>query len=85
RAQSEINIDVLSKELAITFSELRRIAYATSFEKDFETDGVDTIPSFLVKWDPKLSKEKRLKKEAQLNELMRIRLSLDTVRIIPFE
>ncbi len=85
RAQSEINIDVLSKELAITFSELRRIAYATSFEKDFETDGVDTIPSFLVKWDLKLSKEKRLKKEAQLNELMRIRLSLDTVRIIPFE
>jgi len=85
RAQSEINIDVLSKELAITFSELRRIAYATSFEKDFETDGVDTIPSFLVKWDPKLSKKNRLKKEAQLNELMRIRLSLDTVRIIPFE
>ncbi|MGB6037989.1 MAG: TIGR00341 family protein [Cryomorphaceae bacterium] len=85
RAKSEIDIDLLSKELAITFSELKRIAYATSFEKDFETSRVDTIPSFLVRWDPKLSKKNRLKKEAQLNELMRVRLSLDTVRIIPFE
>lgn len=85
RAQSEVDIDILSRELAITFSELKRIAFATSFEKDFETSRVDTIPSFLVQWDPKLSKKNRLKKEAQLNELMRVRLSLDTVRIIPFE
>jgi uncharacterized hydrophobic protein (TIGR00271 family) len=85
RAQSEVDIDILSKELAITFSELKSIAYATSFEKDFQTNGVDTIPSFLVKWDSKLSKKNQRKKEAQLNELMLVRLSLDTVRIIPFE
>jgi uncharacterized hydrophobic protein (TIGR00271 family) len=84
RAQSEVNIDILSKELAITFSDLERVAYATSFEKDFQNNRLDTIPSFIVKWDPKLSKKERLKKEAQLNELMRVRLSLDTVRIIPF-
>lgn len=84
RAKSEIDIELLSKELAITFTELKRIAYATSFEKDFEANTVDTIPSFLVKWDSKLSKKDMRKKETQLSELMRVRLSLDTVRIIPF-
>jgi len=84
RSKSEIDIDVLSKELKITFTELKKIAYATSYEKNFETSEVDTIPSFLVKWNKSVSKRNRQKKETQLNDLMRVRLGLDTVRIIPF-
>jgi uncharacterized hydrophobic protein (TIGR00271 family) len=85
RSQSEIDIDALSREVTITFSEIEKIAYATSYEKDLKAATVDTIPSFLVKWDKDLSRRNRNKKEAQLNELMRVRLGLDTVRIIPFD
>ena len=37
RSQSEIDINALSEELAITFVELKKIAFASTYEKDFET------------------------------------------------
>ena len=85
RARSEVDMDKLGKELSITFNDLERVAYATTFEKDFVSEKLDTIPSFLVKWNSKVSRKEKLKKQEQLNELMQVRLGLDTVSIIPFE
>lgn len=73
----------LAKELKIQFSDLERISYSNAIETDF-TDKVDTIPTFLVRWNERSSRRDILKNEKTLADLMKVRLELDTVRVIRY-
>jgi hypothetical protein len=83
-SESEVKVLDISKELKIQFDDLLRISYAKSLESDF-SGKVDTIPTFMVQWDPKASKKERLKNEETIGKLMQLRLKLDTVRVIPLD
>jgi uncharacterized hydrophobic protein (TIGR00271 family) len=76
-------IGQLSKELKIQFDGLERISYANTIETDF-TDKVDTIPTFLVRWNKNTSARDIAKNEKVLGDLMKVRLTLDTVRVIRY-
>lgn len=78
-----VPFDSLKKEIGINYDALDRISYANAFETDFKKP-TDTIPLFLVRWDGKLSKAKRSREEEKLEAWLKVRLNLDTLRIINY-
>ncbi len=78
-----VPFDSLKKEVGINYDNLERISYANAFESDFKKP-TDTIPLFLVRWDEKLSKAKRKREEEKLEAWLKVRLNLDTLKIINY-
>lgn len=78
-----VPFDSLKKEIGINYDDLERISYANAFESDFKKP-TDTIPLFLVRWDDKLSKAKRSREEEKLEAWLKVRLNLDTLKIINY-
>ncbi len=78
-----VRIGLLSKELKIQFEHLDRIAYATMLEPN-DAGGVDTLPTFMVRWMPQASPSQARRNEEILANLMKLRLELDTVRVIRY-
>ncbi len=79
----EEKISKLGKELKIQFEDLDRLSYSTTLETDF-SNRVDTIPTFMVRWRRSASQNEMRKNEKKLGELMQLRLSLDTVRVVRY-
>ncbi|MCA1763976.1 MAG: hypothetical protein LC664_13435 [Flavobacteriales bacterium] len=73
----------ISKELKIQYDGLEKVSYANSIESNFN-DRLDTIPTLLVKWKPEVSTNIRRENERKIRDLMRVRMELDTLRVIPF-
>ncbi len=73
----------IKAEFEIQYPEIERFAYAPSVECD--TAGFDTIPTFLVKWDKRKIKTYQAKKKSEvLAKWLKVRLHLDTVRVVRF-
>jgi uncharacterized hydrophobic protein (TIGR00271 family) len=73
----------LAKELKIQFEDMERISYSNAIETDF-SEKIDTIPTFLVSWRRGMPSQEIIKNEKVLGDLMKVRLSLDTVRVIRY-
>jgi uncharacterized hydrophobic protein (TIGR00271 family) len=81
--RDSIPFETLHKEIRIQYPEVKRIAYARTIEMG--RDGkVDSIPTFLVRWDNTVQQEDRSKKEVMMKEWMKVRLGLDTLRVIRY-
>lgn len=73
----------LAKEMKIQFENLERISYADAIESDFGNK-IDTIPTILVKWRNGINKAELKKDEIKIQKIMKLRLELDTVRVIQY-
>ena len=69
----------ISKEITINYPEIERLSYSVSLEMNGTK--IDTIPTFLVRWNTKSGKKKN--QEKMQNWLMQ-RLELDTLRIVEY-
>lgn len=79
--KDSIPFENLRKEIAINHPKIKRVAYAKTVE--MSDAGLDTIPTFLVRWDEKSAKTKDSETD-QLQRWLKQRLSLDTLRIVEF-
>ena len=71
----------IREEVRINHPKVNRLAYASTLEMNGQ--GIDTIPTFLLKWD-KISAKEKEGQTATLERWLKQRLSLDTLRIIEF-
>ncbi len=78
----DIRMASVAKEMKIQFENLERISYAEAIESDF--DKVDTIPTILVKWRNGIRKSEIAKDESKIQQIMQLRLELDTLRVIAY-
>lgn len=81
--ESGVKIVPLSKELKIQFENLDKVSFAQSLEPN-EDGGIDTIPTFLLRWKPQASRTEIQRNEAILANLMKLRLESDTVRVVRY-
>jgi len=80
---SGVKIGPLSKELKIQFEDLEKVSFAQMVEAG-DTGVEDTIPTFMVRWNPRASRKEINKNEDVLANLMKLRLDLDTVRVVRY-
>ena len=77
----------LGKELHIQYEHMEKFAYAPSVEVS-KNNTLDTIPTFIIQWDAYLLNKYRAKEKTQteqkLSEWLKIRLKLDTVRVLHY-
>ncbi len=73
----------LEQELQIQYEQMDRFAYAPTIECSF-SDRQDTVPTFLVRWksDAPLAEQEAV--EERLGKFLKIRLKLDSVRVIGY-
>jgi uncharacterized hydrophobic protein (TIGR00271 family) len=80
--KNEVRIQEIGEELRIQFENLKKLSYAPSIETQFGNT-LDTIPTFLVEGNGG-SRSSNRKQEQKMAELMKVRLKLDTVRVISY-
>jgi uncharacterized hydrophobic protein (TIGR00271 family) len=80
---SGVNLLSLSKELSLQFEHLEQVAYANTIESKLG-DHLDTIPTFMVKWKAGTARNTIERNEEVMAGLMKLRLQLDTVRIVRY-
>lgn len=80
---SGVKIGPLSKELKIQFEDLEKVSFAQMVEAG-DAGLEDTIPTFMVRWSSKASRKEIDKNEDVLANLMKLRLDLDTVRVVRY-
>ena len=73
----------LGRELKVQFEDLEKISFSRSLETDFSIK-VDTIPTLLVNWKPGTPLRRISRNEKILSQLLKVRLELDTVRVIRY-
>lgn len=78
----EIPLKYLSLELAIEYDSLAKFSFAKAVESDFKT--TDTIPTFMVQWKEGTDIAERQKNQEKMAKWLKVRLQLDTVRIINY-
>ncbi len=76
-----IPINLLSKEIKIQFPKIIKFAYAKSIESNLE-GSIDTIPTFLVKWNNYAWRAQRAQQKSILERWLKVRLELDTLQLI---
>ncbi len=76
-----IPIYLLSKEIKIQFPKIIKFAYAKSIESNLEGN-IDTIPSFIVKWNNYAWRAQRKEQKQILEKWLKVRLQLDTIQVI---
>jgi uncharacterized hydrophobic protein (TIGR00271 family) len=73
----------LYKEIRIQYPEVERLAFARTVEMG--QDGkVDSIPTFLVRWDSKMVSQDRIRQETVMKAWLQTRLELDTLRVVRY-
>lgn len=73
----------LHKEVRIQYPKVKRLAYARTVEMG--RDGkVDSIPTFLVRWDNEIAYEERTRQERVMKQWLKTRLELDTLRLVRY-
>jgi len=85
--KDSLPLNLIRKELNIQYEHLERFGLSKSIE--FNKSGQsDTIPTCLVKWDKYLSSSRRktlrLAEERKLAEWLKVRLQLDTMRVLNY-
>jgi len=81
--RDSIPFESLHKEIRIQYPEVKRLAYARTIEMG--RDGkVDSIPTFLVRWDNAVTSADRYKREQMMKKWMKVRLGLDTLRVVRY-
>lgn len=77
----------IDKELKVQYEHLEKFAYAPSIEFS-KNNELDTIPTFIIQWDNYLLNKYHVKEKTQTEEKLRhwlkIRLELDTVRVLHY-
>lgn len=78
-----IPFNQIGKEIKVQYERVNKFSYAKSVETDFS--GLrDTIPTFLINWKKGTSYSRRYKDTKSISKWLKIRLELDTVRIIKY-
>jgi uncharacterized hydrophobic protein (TIGR00271 family) len=73
----------LYKEIRIQYPKVERLAFARTVEMG--QDGkVDSIPTFLVRWDSKMVSQDRIRQETVMKAWLQTRLELDTLRVVRY-
>ena len=62
---------------------VEKFAYGRAIETVFD-DTSDTIPTFLIKWKNRTSNYQKRKEKKEIEDWLKVRLNLDTVRVVPF-
>jgi uncharacterized hydrophobic protein (TIGR00271 family) len=81
--RDSIPFESLHREVRIQYPEVKRMAYARTVEMGRDGE-MDSIPTFLVRWDNEVIQDERSKQEGKMKQWLKVRLQLDTVRIIRF-
>ncbi len=73
----------LYKEIRIQYPKVERLAFARTVEMG--QDGkVDSIPTFLVRWDSQMVAQDRIRQETVMKVWLQTRLELDTLRVVRY-
>lgn len=78
----EIPLKYLSLELSIEYHDLAKFSFAKAVESDFKR--TDTIPTFMVQWKEGTDVSESIKNQVKMARWLKVRLQLDTVRIINY-
>jgi hypothetical protein len=81
--RDSIPFENLYREVRIQYPEVKRLAYARTIEMGRDGE-MDSIPTLLVRWDNEVLQEERSLRESTMKEWLKVRLELDTLRIIRF-
>jgi uncharacterized hydrophobic protein (TIGR00271 family) len=81
--RDSIPFENLHKEIRIQYPEVKRMAYARTIEMGRDGE-VDSIPTFLVRWDGTVDPEIKGIREQVMKEWLKARLNLDTVRVVRY-
>ena len=73
----------LKKELAVQYPKIEKFAFSKTIELN-ELNKYDTIPTLLVKWKQGTYRSYIRKKSKTLEKWVKIRLSLDTLRVVKY-
>jgi len=73
----------LKKEFAVQYPHIEKFAFAKSIELN-NTKNYDTIPVILIKWEKGTYNSYIRKKSKTLGEWLKIRLNLDTLRVVKY-
>lgn len=77
----------IKNEIKIQYPKLEKFAFAQSIETSLTIDSIeqrDTIPTFLLKWNKKIRNRELQQKEKQISNWLKVRLRMDTVRVIRY-
>ncbi len=69
----------LSREIKINYSEIKELGYSNLISTNF--DKTDTIPTFTVTWDSRISAAKRNQEKEKFESWLKVRLKLDTLAV----
>ncbi len=83
KTNDTIPFDQLSKEIKIRYTQINKLSYAKSIETDFKNKR-DTIPNVLINWKKNTTNNQKIMESKEIKEWIKIRLNLDTVRIIKY-
>lgn len=81
--QETLPLKSLKKELAIQYPKIEKFAFAKSIELN-DPAKYDTVPVILVKWEKGTYSSFIRKKSKTLEEWLKIRLNLDTLRVVKY-
>ncbi len=73
----------LRKEVKIYFEKINKFAYAKTIETN-DSGRIDTISTFLVAWNGYAWKKQRKEQKEILEKWLKVRLRLDTIRVVEF-
>lgn len=79
-----IPFNQIAKELKVQYEKIEKFSYAKTIETKLDTSRQDTISTFLIKWNKKTPYKTRRKNQKQLANWLKVRLNLDTVRVIAY-
>jgi len=74
----------ISKEIMIQYPKVIKFGYAKTFEINSDNQ-IDTIFSFFVKWNGYAWRSQKKEQEKILAEWLKVRLQIDTLRIVEFK
>ena len=74
----------LRKEIQIQYPKIEKFAYSETIEIS-ENEKLDTIPTFLIKWNGYAWKKLKATQKENIKKWLKIRLNLDTVRVVEYE
>lgn len=78
-----IPLQRLSKEIKIHFPKITKFAYGKTIETSLDGN-IDTLATFMVQWNGYAWKSQRKKQKQIIGEWLKVRLDLDTLRIIEY-
>lgn len=81
--RDSIPFESLHTEIRIQYPEVKRMAYARTIEMGRDGE-VDSIPTFLVRWDDDIEYPERSRQERIMKAWLKARLTLDTVRVVRY-